>query len=126
MSDYEKELETAKELFEFLQGKLPAGYKIPAGHMPKLNADQAATVLWYLGNLYCEISDNVNRCEVCGELYHSYTEGETNDHRPGPVFACGSCIDGPEVAAQRRIGRKLENHRMRARRQRQANNDSTP
>ena len=111
MSDYEIELQTVQELDSFLQGNIPEGYRIPEGHMPVLSSDQAATVIWYLGNLYRKISDRVERCEVCGKYYHRWLEGEVNDHPPGPVFSCGDCVDSPAVVMQRRIGRKLEKHR---------------
>lgn len=105
---YEDELETAKELHEFLQGNIPEGYKIPEGHVPNLNADQAATVVWYLGNLYKKISDCVERCGVCGEYFHTSCEGEINDHAPGPVHVCGNCLESDEAIRQRRIGRHME------------------
>lgn len=69
------QLERTEELFEFLQGRIPEGYSIPAQEIPRLDADQAWTVVWYLGNRYWQVPDFIERCDVCGELYDSEREG---------------------------------------------------
>lgn len=40
--------EPKEDLFAFLQGNVPEGWEIKASHMPKLSADQAESVMWYL------------------------------------------------------------------------------
>lgn len=96
----DNDLRQTKELFQFLQGKLPEDYKVPRKEMPNLSADQAWTVIWYLGNLYWQVTDRVERCDVCGDLYHSWQEGETLDFGKTPYSFCGSCCDGDEYATK--------------------------
>lgn len=94
MSDeYEKDLDQMQELFEFLQGRVPEGYKIRRGHMPKLSPEQAWTVCWYLGNLYWQPKDTIERCCVCGDLYHSEVEGACLDFGKAPYHFCESCME---------------------------------
>lgn len=115
MSDKnDKDLENTRELFTFLQGTAPEGYVIEPSHMPKLTPDQAWTVVWYLGNKYWQPTDAVERCDVCGELYHSWCEGETIDCAPPPIFFCGNCREGHEAVEKHRIFRGLERSKRRA------------
>lgn len=82
------------ELFDFLQGKLPEGFKISRSHMPKLTPDQAWTVIWYLGNQYWQVPDHIERCCICGDLYNSEAEGECLDYGKSPYHFCESCRHG--------------------------------
>jgi len=115
MSDYEKDLENTRKLFDFLQGNLPDGYIVSPSHMPKLTPDQAATVIWYLGNQYWQVTDHVERCDVCGEWYNTWSEGETIDCAPPPIFFCGNCRDGEAAQRKRRIERGLDKSKRRCR-----------
>lgn len=125
MSDYEKDVELTEALFEFLQGRFPEEkFRIAEANIPRLTPEQAETVIWYLGNLYWQVTDHVERCEVCGDWYNTWSEGETNDHAPGPIFVCGNCVDSEEAVKQRRIGRKLEKQAERAHRIHLANDSS--
>ena len=94
----EKDLEMTRELFEFLQGRLPEGVTVARKHRPKLTADQAWTVIWHLGNLYWQVTDHVERCDVCGELYNTWNAGRTLDFGKSPYSFCDSCMDGEEYA----------------------------
>lgn len=100
MSDESKKtaLERTEELFQFLQGQLPEGYTIFRKKRPKLTADQAWTVIWYLGNQYWQVTDHIERCDVCGDLYETWSEGGCLDFGKAPYFFCGSCRDGDEYA----------------------------
>lgn len=93
-NDYEKELKLVRELFDFLQGRLPAGTIVALKDRPKLNADQAWTVIWYLGNQYWQVPDYIERCCVCGDLYHAHTEGDCLDFGRAPYHFCDSCMEG--------------------------------
>lgn len=104
------DLETTQELFEFLQGNIPTN--IRTDHPPTLTADQAWIVIWYLGNLHRQIKDCIERCDVCGSLYHSWQEGECMDYGKPPFFFCGSCMDTEEAVTKRRIGTRLERARI--------------
>lgn len=97
MSDEnDKDLDRTEELFRFLQGEIPKGYTITRGHVPKLTADQAWTVVWYLGNQYWQVTDRVERCDVCGALYHTSQEGRTLDYGRKPFHFCEFCMDTEE------------------------------
>lgn len=89
----DKDLERTEALFGFLQGGLPKGCKIGRGHQPKLTADQAWTVIWYLGNQYWQVTDRVERCDICGSLYHSWQGGQTLDYGNAPYSFCDNCMD---------------------------------
>lgn len=89
----DKDLKQTQELFDFLQGNVPDGYFIQRSHFPKLTADQAWTVIWYLGNLNCQVTDRVERCDVCGDLYHGWQGGGCLDFGKGPYHFCDSCMD---------------------------------
>jgi hypothetical protein len=86
-------LALTEELFAFLQGKVPEGYKVGRRRIPHLSEDQAWTVIWYLGNLYQQIPDFIERCGVCGTLYNTEREGNCLDYGRAPYFFCGNCMD---------------------------------
>lgn len=94
------DLEHMQELFGFLQGVVPEGYRIPRAHVPKLTPDQAWTVCWYLGNQYHQLSDYISRCDVCGDLYDSNSEGDCLDFGKAPYHFCDSCVGGEQYASK--------------------------
>lgn len=84
-------LEETQQLFDFLQGTVPDGYHISADDVPRLTANQAWTAIWYLGNLYKQVNDYIERCEVCGDLYNSESGGMCLDFGSAPYHFCDSC-----------------------------------
>ena len=94
MDSYEKDLAKTQELFAFLQGTVPEGTIIAPGHVPNLTPDQAWTVVWFLGNQYWQVTDRIDRCEVCGDLYNSACGGETLDFGNAPYSFCETCREG--------------------------------
>lgn len=92
------DLELTEELFAFLQGTIPDGYHIRRGHMPKLTADQAWTIIWYLGGKYWQVTDHVDRCCVCGDLYDTHREGSCLDYGRAPYSFCEGCMASWEYA----------------------------
>lgn len=84
------DLDRMQQLYDFLQGTVPKGYQISEADVPHLSADQAWTVCWYLGNQYWQVSDEIERCEVCGVLYDSRSEGTVVDDGP-PYSLCDEC-----------------------------------
>jgi len=111
----DKDLERTQELYDLLQGKVPKGCLIPKDEVPKLTPEQAWTVIWYLGNQYWQVTDRVEKCDVCGQLYHTWQEGECMDFGNPPYSFCGSCVDGDEARTKRRIGVRLERAKNRSR-----------
>lgn len=97
-------LERTQELFDFLQGIVPPGYKIKDSRIPKLSPDRAWTVIWYLGNQYWQVPDFIERCDVCGDLFDSNREGACLDFGRAPYHFCDSCENGDEY--QKKVARK--------------------
>jgi hypothetical protein len=98
MSEKKDNLEMTEKLFAFLQGKDMDGCTIPRKERPRLTADQAWTVIWWLGNQYWQVTDHIERCEVCGEIYETWSDGDTLDYGGKPYSFCGNCVDGEEYA----------------------------
>ena len=111
------DLARTQELFEFLQGTVPDGYKIDPDHTPKLTPEQAWTVIWYLGNQYWQVPDYVERCGVCGDLYHAHSDGTCLDFGDAPYHFCSSCDSGEKYHA------KLEKHPKEAHQRGQCGSD---
>ena len=104
-----KDLKLTEELFEFLQGKMPEGTKVPRKERPKLTPDQAWTVIWYLGNQYWQVTDRVERCEVCGDLFHTWQGGGCLDYGKAPYHFCASCMSSDEYARKAADKRNPDN-----------------
>jgi len=101
MSEEEKtDPEKTEELFAFLQGTIPDGYKIPEEHVSHLTPYQAWTVIWYLQNLYWQPSDRIERCGVCGGLYDTHSEGDCLDYGGAPYHFCEDCMASNEYATK--------------------------
>lgn len=88
------ELSRVEQFHEFLQGRLPDGVEV--GHLPKLSADEAFTVIWFLQEVSEIISSSIEMCSYCGTLFDSDADGhigeagnycsamcEANDEREG-------------------------------------------
>ena len=75
--------------------------------MPKLTSDQAWTVVWYLGSQCWQVTDRVERCEVCGCLYHTWQGGGCLDYGKSPYNFCEDCLSSDEYAAK--VKRKPSN-----------------
>jgi hypothetical protein len=102
-------LERTEELFTFLQGKLPEGYKIPDKERPNLTAGQAWTVIWYLGNLYWQVTDHIERCDLCGELFDTQRGGDCLDYGKAPYYFCDNCMASYEYALKAADKRNPDN-----------------
>jgi hypothetical protein len=109
-AENDKDLERTEELFAFLQGEIPEGYKISPAHRPKLTADQAWTVIWYLGNQYWQVTDRVERCEVCGALFHREQGGDCLDYGKAPHNFCDNCMESEAYATKAADKRKPNKH----------------
>ncbi len=95
------DIEQTQELFDYLQGTVPDGYKIPADHVPSLTPDQAWTAVWFLQNLDWQPVDIIERCNVCGDLYNSEAEGDCLDYGDLPYLFCDGCMAGDEYAEKK-------------------------
>ena len=99
-TDMPTPLERVEELFAFLQGTAPDGYRIAPEPMPKLTEEQAWMVIWYLGNLYWQVPDHIERCEVCGILFDTHEQGTCLDYGDHPYHFCDSCTYSDEYKAK--------------------------
>lgn len=86
-------LERTQEVFDFLCGECPKGYRVSKSHMPQLTPDQAWTVIWYLGNQYWEVPDFIERCDICGALFDTNSSGSILDYGRAPHHFCDDCLD---------------------------------
>lgn len=105
MSSEEKvpsEIEKTEALFRFLQGQLPDGCTIPEGSQPRLTPEQAWIVIWWLGNQYWQVPDYIERCDVCGDLFDTNSDGDCLDFGEAPYHFCGICEYGNEYADKQR------------------------
>jgi hypothetical protein len=114
-------LDRTQELYDLLQGTVPDGYKIPDADVPRLTADQAWTVVCYLGNQYWQVPDHIERCGICGWLYDSNAEGESFDGVP-PHNVCDGCCETDEAHAARRIVRRRDEAWERQRKRKERSN----
>jgi len=86
------QLATAQTLFDFLRGRVPDGYKLAEHRVPHLTPDQAWCVVWYVQELHMQLSDAIERCDVCGDLFDSNREGGYAEDGP-PWHFCEACND---------------------------------
>ena len=98
MSVYDEQREQVERLMEFLQGEVPERWNIE--HMPKLSADQAWSVVYYLQEGPRLLCDAVERCDVCGMVYNTDQEGCCLDFGDPPYHVCDGCDYSDEVAAK--------------------------
>jgi len=85
------DLQWLNEFYKFLQGELPEGMRLQKGHKPNMSEKKAFTIVWYLQEHIRILPDNIERCDICGDLYDSNSEGihwETKGK-----FYCGCCSD---------------------------------
>ena len=109
----DRDLERTQQLYDFLQGKLPESCTVPRKERPKLTPDQAWTVIWYLGNQYWQVTDCVERCGVCGRLYHTEQEGGYLDYGKPPYGFCEDCLESEAYAKKSRSRLNPDRKRMK-------------
>jgi hypothetical protein len=104
--DCPSDLERTEELFAFLQGGIPEGYRIDSAKIPHLTPGQAWTVVWYLGNVHWKVCDEIERCDVCGGLFDTASEGTCLDFGDPPYHFCDNCLYSQEYIAKSKTQRK--------------------
>jgi hypothetical protein len=108
-AENDNDLERTQKLYEFLQGQIPEGYTVSRKLIPRLTAAQAWTVVWYLGNQYWKVPDTVERCDVCGDLFHTWQSGTCLDYGKAPYHFCDDCMGGDEYAKKSKSRLNPEN-----------------
>ena len=72
--EYISNLDKMTELFEYLTDKsIPNGVCVKS--RPKLSANKAWSLIWFLQEVTRCLPDYIERCDVCGGLYDSEQEG---------------------------------------------------
>lgn len=83
------DLEWVNEFYEFLQGNVPEKITLARGHKPKLSKKKAFAIIWYLQEHFSILPDQIEQCDVCGDLYDSWSSGHYSE-KQGKHY-CGSC-----------------------------------
>jgi len=90
----EKELsdvEWMQEFFDFLQGDIPEWLHLSRGHIPKMSAKKAFSIIYYLQEHLSVFPDSIELCWNCGELFDTESEG-LHWQAKGRHY-CGACED---------------------------------
>lgn len=69
------DLKWIEEFYKFLQGEIPEEISIGRGHQPKLTDKKANTIIWYLQEHLRILPAHIERCDTCGSLFDSWSEG---------------------------------------------------
>lgn len=73
--EYWSDLEWINEFYGFLKGELPEEISTTRGYEPKMSEKKAYSIIWYLQEHLRILPANIERCNICGELYNSDSEG---------------------------------------------------
>ena len=87
----DSDLEKIKEFFDFLTGTQPDSINLGRGHKPALSEKKAFSIIWYLQEHLSIFPDQIEKCDSCGDLYDSYSEGIYWESKGR--FYCGCCCD---------------------------------
>lgn len=86
------DIEKVREFYRFLIGEeIPSNISIQSGRRPKMSEKKAFSIIWYLQEHLSVFPDHIERCDICGSLYDTDSEGiywETKGK-----FYCGGCCD---------------------------------
>ena len=93
------DLEHVQQLYGFLQGKAPEGYR---REPPKLGAEAAWTAVWFAQNSQRRYSDEIERCGVCGDLFDSANGGGCLDYGKPPYHFCDECLYSSEYQEKKK------------------------
>lgn len=81
--------EWINEFYEFLQGKQLEGMTVGVQRQPRLTQKKAFTIIWYLQEHLRVLPDHVERCNNCGELFDTHSDGIYWESK-GKHY-CGGC-----------------------------------
>ena len=88
----DSDVEKLTEFYRFLTGEeMPKSISMSKGHAPKMTEKKAMSIIWYLQEHLSVFPDTIERCNSCGDLYDSNSEGiywETKWKH-----FCGGCCD---------------------------------
>ena len=55
----DSDLEWIEEFYNFLQGEVPETIHLPNGHIPKMTAKKAFSIIWYLQEHFSILPDKI-------------------------------------------------------------------
>lgn len=87
----DNDLQWIKEFYEFLQGTQPDSISLVRGHAPKMTQKKAFSIIWYLQEHFPVFPCSIERCDNCGELFDTDSEG-LHWETKGKNY-CGACCD---------------------------------
>lgn len=79
-----------KEFYEFLTGTPPDSIIVSKRSQPVLSKEKAHAIIWYLQEHLPVFPDQIEGCDVCGEIYDSYAQGHYSE-LTGKSYCCESC-----------------------------------
>lgn len=86
----DSDLGRINEFYRFLTGEsIPESISMGRNNKPKMSEKKAFAIIWFLQEHLSVFPDNIERCNTCGELYDTHSEGiywETKGK-----FYCGVC-----------------------------------
>lgn len=99
----DSDIEKVIEFYRFLTGEeIPGNISMVRGHAPKMSENKAFSIIWYLQEHLSILPDNIERCNSCGGLYDTNSEGLYWETK-GKHY-CGVCCDQVPINYDR--GRK--------------------
>lgn len=87
----DNDLEWIQEFYEFLQGTQPDSIRLVRENAPKMTHKKAFAIIWYLQEHFPVFPDHIERCDNCGELFDTDSEGLYWETK-GKHY-CGGCCD---------------------------------
>jgi formylmethanofuran dehydrogenase subunit E len=86
----DSDIEKVREFYRFLTGEeTPEKISIVKGYKPKMSEKKAFSIIWYLQEHLSIFPDNIERCDICGELFDTNSEGIYWETK-GKNY-CGAC-----------------------------------
>jgi len=82
-------IKQVEDFYLMLQGKDIDSDGFSLGHKFNLTPNKAFTIIWYLQEILKIIPDRFEKCDVCKELYNSYSSGHYSEKK-GKHY-CDSC-----------------------------------
>lgn len=83
------DVEWIQGFYNFLKGEVPETMTLRRGHQPKMSEKKAFSIIYYLQEHLPVFPDRIERCDTCGFLFDSYSEGLYWESK-GKHY-CGSC-----------------------------------
>lgn len=74
-----EDIQWINEFYEFLQGNIPEEITLARGHNPNLSKNKAFAIIWYLQEHFPVLPDRIDKCDVCHELYDSWSSGHYSE-----------------------------------------------